>query len=116
MERKAPHRKSVTIPTTHYNYIRLFDCAILLRSLILSETTLHEKTAVILNTNLEVSRWVNVLYEEQMTATLTGGLMHHCNLIKVPLHVKVLAKNREWIIKYKSPSPHDVSEDPSDDT
>ena len=29
---------------------------------------IHEKKLIILNTNLEFSRWVNILYDEQMTA------------------------------------------------
>lgn len=45
---------------------------------------IHEKKIVILNTNLEFSRWVNVLYDEQMTAALIGRLMHHCHLILFP--------------------------------
>lgn len=45
---------------------------------------IHEQKPVILNTNLEFSRWVNVLYDEQMTAALVGRLMHHCYLILFP--------------------------------
>lgn len=45
---------------------------------------IHEKKVVILNTNLEFSRWVNVLYDEQMTAALIGRLMHHCHLLLFP--------------------------------
>ena len=45
---------------------------------------IHEKKSVILNTNLEFSRWVNVLYDEQMTAALIGRLTHHCHLILFP--------------------------------
>ena len=45
---------------------------------------IHEKKVIILNTNLEFSRWVNVLYDEQMTAALIGRLMHHCHLILFP--------------------------------
>ncbi|MCR4946930.1 MAG: ATP-binding protein [Lachnospiraceae bacterium] len=45
---------------------------------------IHEKKIIILNTNLEFSRWVNVLYDEQMTAALIGRLMHHCHLILFP--------------------------------
>ena len=45
---------------------------------------IHEKKVIILNTNLEFSRWVNVLYDEQMTAALVGRLMHHCHLILFP--------------------------------
>jgi len=45
---------------------------------------IHEKKSIILNTNLEFSRWVNILYDEQMTAALVGRLMHHCHLILFP--------------------------------
>lgn len=45
---------------------------------------IHEQKSVILNTNLEFSQWVNVLYDEQMTAALVGRLMHHCHLILFP--------------------------------
>lgn len=45
---------------------------------------IHEQKPVILNTNLEFSRWVNVLYDEQMTAALVGRIMHHCHLILFP--------------------------------
>ena len=45
---------------------------------------IHEQKSVILNTNLEFSRWVNVLYDEQMTAALVGRLLHHCHLILFP--------------------------------
>ena len=42
---------------------------------------IHEQKIVILNTNLEFSRWVNVLYDEKMTAALVGRLTHHCHLL-----------------------------------
>ena len=45
---------------------------------------IHEQKSVILNTNLEFSRWVNVLYDEQMTAALIGRLMHNCHLLLFP--------------------------------
>lgn len=45
---------------------------------------IHEEKTVILNTNLEFSRWVNILYDEQMTAALVGRLMHHCHLLLFP--------------------------------
>lgn len=45
---------------------------------------IHEHKLVILNTNLEFSRWVNVLYDEQMTSALIGRLTHHCHLILFP--------------------------------
>lgn len=45
---------------------------------------IHEQKPIILNTNLEFSKWVNVLYDEQMTAALVGRLMHHCHLLLFP--------------------------------
>lgn len=45
---------------------------------------IHEKKVVILNTNLEFSQWVNVLYDSNMTSALIGRLMHHCHLILFP--------------------------------
>lgn len=45
---------------------------------------IHEQKQIILNTNLEFSRWVNVLYDEQMTSALIGRLTHHCHLILFP--------------------------------
>lgn len=45
---------------------------------------IHLKKVIILNTNLEFSRWVNVLYDEQMTAALVGRLMHRCHLLLFP--------------------------------
>ena len=52
----------------------------------LSEISDDPSKVVVLNTNLEFSRWVNVLYDEQMamTAALIGRLTHHCHLILFP--------------------------------
>ena len=38
---------------------------------------IHEQKSVILNTNLEFSQWVNVLYDKRMTTALIGRLTHH---------------------------------------
>lgn len=45
---------------------------------------IHERKSVILNTNLEFSQWVNVLYDERMTTALIGRLTHHVDLILFP--------------------------------
>ena len=50
----------------------------------LSEISDDPTKVVILNTNLEFSRWVNVLYDQKMTAALIGRLTHHCHLILFP--------------------------------
>jgi DNA replication protein DnaC len=40
-----------------------------------------EKKSIILNTNLEFSNWVNILYDQKMTAALISRLLHHCHLL-----------------------------------
>ena len=45
---------------------------------------IHEQKEVILNTNLEFSQWVNVLYDQRMTTALIGRLTHHVELILFP--------------------------------
>ena len=45
---------------------------------------IHETKSVILNTNLEFSQWVNVLYDRRMTTALIGRLTHHVELILFP--------------------------------
>ena len=50
----------------------------------LSEINDDPTKVVILNTNLEFSRWVNVLYDQKMTVALIGRLTHHCHLILLP--------------------------------
>jgi hypothetical protein len=37
-----------------------------------------------MNTNLEFSQWVNVLYDQRMTTALIGRLTHHVELILFP--------------------------------
>ena len=45
---------------------------------------IHEQKSVILNTNLEFSQWVNILYDQRMTTALIGRLTHHVELILFP--------------------------------
>ena len=45
---------------------------------------IHEQKEVILNTNLEFSQWINVLYDKRMTTALIGRLTHHVELILFP--------------------------------
>ena len=45
---------------------------------------IHEQKSVILNTNIEFSQWVNVLYDQRMTTALIGRLTHHVDLILFP--------------------------------
>ncbi len=69
---------------------------------------IHEQKCVILNTNLEFSRWVNILYDEQMTAALVGRLMHHCQLILFPGENNRLRESsiNEVYRKIAAKSPH----------
>lgn len=45
---------------------------------------IHEQKSIILNTNLEFSQWVNVLYDKRMTTALIGRLIQHVELILFP--------------------------------
>lgn len=48
----------------------------------------YERKTLIINTNLEFSRWVNVLYDEQMTSAILDRVLHHCHLLLFngPIH------------------------------
>ena len=41
----------------------------------------YEQRSVIITTNLELSKWVNIFYDEQMTATMIDRLVHHSYLL-----------------------------------
>lgn len=45
---------------------------------------IHEQKSVVLNTNLEFSQWVNVLYDKRMTTALIGRLIQHVDLVLFP--------------------------------
>jgi DNA replication protein DnaC len=40
----------------------------------------YEQRSVIITTNLEFSKWVNIFYDEQMTAAMIDRLVHHSYL------------------------------------
>lgn len=44
----------------------------------------YERKSVIINTNIEFSRWVNVFYDEQMTGAILDRVLHHCHLLLFP--------------------------------
>jgi len=44
----------------------------------------YESKSVIINTNIEFSRWVNVFYDEQMTGAIIDRILHHCHLLMFP--------------------------------
>jgi DNA replication protein DnaC len=41
----------------------------------------YETKSIIVTTNIEFSRWSNILYDEQMTSALLDRLLHHCYLL-----------------------------------
>jgi len=41
----------------------------------------YERKSLIITTNLEFGKWVNVFYDEQMTAAMIDRLIHHSRLI-----------------------------------
>ncbi len=41
----------------------------------------YETRSVIVTTNLEFSKWVNIFYDEQMTAAMIDRLVHHSHLL-----------------------------------
>ena len=49
-----------------------------------SLSEIHEQKSIVLNTNLEFSQWVNVLYDKRMTTALIGRLIQHVELILFP--------------------------------
>lgn len=44
----------------------------------------YEQKSLIINTNIEFSRWVNVFYDEQMTSAIVDRVLHHCHLLLFP--------------------------------
>ena len=46
---------------------------------VISDT--YEKRSVIITTNIEFSKWINVFYDEQMTAAMIDRLIHHSHLL-----------------------------------
>jgi DNA replication protein DnaC len=44
----------------------------------------YEQKTLIINTNIEFSRWVNVFYDKDMTAAILDRMLHHCYLLLFP--------------------------------
>ncbi|NLB90345.1 MAG: ATP-binding protein [Clostridiales bacterium] len=44
----------------------------------------YECKSVVINTNIEFSRWVNIFYDEQMTGAIIDRILHHCHLLLFP--------------------------------
>lgn len=74
--------KAELIILDEYGYVPLDRIGAQLLFEIISDC--YETKSIILNTNLEFSRWINVLYDEQMTAATLDRLLHHCHLLLFP--------------------------------
>ena len=74
--------KAEVIILDEYGYVPLDRTGAQLLFEIISDC--YERRTIILNTNLEFSRWANVLYDEQMTAAMLDRLLHHCHLLLFP--------------------------------
>lgn len=72
----------IVIILDEYGYVPLDRTGAQLLFEIISDC--YERKSIILNTNLEFSRWVNVLYDEQMTAAMLDRLLHYCHLLLFP--------------------------------
>ena len=44
----------------------------------------YEQKSIIINTNIEFSRWVHVFYDDQMTGAIIDRIIHHCHLLLFP--------------------------------
>jgi DNA replication protein DnaC len=44
----------------------------------------YEQRTLIINTNIEFSRWANVFYDKDMTAAILDRMLHHCHLLLFP--------------------------------
>jgi DNA replication protein DnaC len=44
----------------------------------------YERNTLIINSNIEFSRWINVFYDEQMTGAILDRVLHHCHLLLFP--------------------------------
>ena len=44
----------------------------------------YEQRTLIINTNIEFSRWINVFYDKDMTAAILDRVLHHCHLLLFP--------------------------------
>ncbi len=44
----------------------------------------YERKTLIINTNIEFSRWINVFYDEQMTGAILDRVLHPCHLLLFP--------------------------------
>ncbi len=44
----------------------------------------YERKSLIINTNIEFSRWVNIFYDEQMTGAIVDRILHHSQLLLFP--------------------------------
>ena len=53
----------------------------------------YETKSLIITTNLEFSKWINIFYDREMTAAMIDRLVHHSHLVLFP-------KKESWRIKH----------------
>lgn len=53
----------------------------------------YETKSLIITTNLEFSKWINIFYDQEMTAAMIDRLVHHSHLVLFP-------KKDSWRIKH----------------
>jgi DNA replication protein DnaC len=74
--------KADLIICDEWGYIQLDRTGAQLLFEVISEC--YERKTLIINTNLEFSKWVNVFYDEQMTSAILDRVLHHCHLLLFP--------------------------------
>jgi DNA replication protein DnaC len=74
--------KSELIICDEWGYVPLDVTGAQLLFEIISEC--YEQKTLIINTNIEFSRWVNVFYDKDMTAAILDRMLHHCHLLLFP--------------------------------
>jgi DNA replication protein DnaC len=47
-------------------------------------TEAYERKSIVLNTNLEFSKWATVLYDEKLTASILERILFHCHIFLFP--------------------------------
>ena len=71
--------KAELIICDEWGYVPLDRTGVQLLFEVISEC--YERKSLIITTNIEFSRWVNVFYDNQMTGAILDRLLHHCHLL-----------------------------------
>lgn len=76
---RLPKTKAELLICDEWGYVPLDRDGSKLLFQVISER--YEQRSVIITTNLEFSKWVNIFYDEQLTAALIDRLVHHSYLL-----------------------------------